>query len=300
MAALYKVKRRRRTGSSTSLQILVLVLIIFVFSICFILFLMTYKGSPGDGSSLSAPSETTVAETSPPADTTAEAASAPVSSETGGTEAVTTAPPASVDTNSNPVPETADAGAEYFNDAAFVGDSLSVGLSLYGFIDSNHVLADRGMNIEKIHTATVKTDYGELTVLDTLTQLKPAKVYIMLGSNGIAWIDNPTMIGYYGTFIDEVKQTLENPVIYVLTIPPVTAKLETAKQPITNAAINSYNAELLKLANDKQVHLVDLHSVIAGQDGLLPAEFDAGDGMHFQSVAYETMLDFLRKHTAGV
>lgn len=299
------IKRRNRNkgGSNASLQILVFILILLVFSISFVMFLITSKDASNNATlSVSQPvTEVTTAET-----TAAPAETTPVAETTPPPAQTTAAPPVPVDTNANPVPETADAGPDYFTDAVFVGDSLSVGLRNYagqlkdfGTIDGNRVLAIQGINIETINTKIIKTSYGELTILDTIQKIQPKKVYIMLGSNGIAWIENSKMIEYYSAYIDKIRGVVANPILYVLSIPPVTKKWETEKRPILNTDINAYNGELLKLANDKGAHFVDLNSAIRGADGLLPAEYDAGDGMHFQKPAYETMLTYLRKHTAG-
>jgi len=198
----------------------------------------------------------------------------------------------------NPVPEGQLMGFSYLvNDCNFVGDSLTVGLASYGIIPEKNVLANIGMNISKINTATVTTPSGEKTVLDALKENDPKNVYIMLGSNGIAWLTNENMISEYGKFIDSVKEELPDSKIYILSIPPVTANKEIdSSSPILNSDIDAYNSELLKLADDKAVYFVDLNTALKGNDGKLASERSDGDGMHFKKDTYDIMLDYILTH----
>ena len=183
------------------------------------------------------------------------------------------------------------------NDCNFVGDSLTVGLASYGIIPEKNVLANIGMNISKINTATVTTPSGEMTVLDALKENNPKNVYVMLGSNGIAWLTNENMISEYGQFIDSVKEELPDSKIYILSIPPVTANKETdSSSPILNSDIDTYNSELLKLADEKSVYFVDLNTALKGNDGKLASERSDGDGMHFKKDTYDIMLDYILTH----
>lgn len=76
------------------------------------------------------------------------------------------------------------------------------------------------MNIEKINTDTIQTQFGQTTVLEGLKQAKPENIYIMLGSNGIAWLSVSDMISYYSEFVDSVKQNLPDSNIYILCNSP--------------------------------------------------------------------------------
>ena len=159
--------------------------------------------------------------------------------------------------NNEPLTET------YFGKCAFVGDSITVGLSDYQLVPIKNVYAEIGMNIEKINTDTIQTQFGQTTVLEGLKQAKPENIYIMLGSNGIAWLSVSDMISYYSEFVDSVKQNLPDSNIYILSIPPVTAARESAEEePILNSDIDKYNSELLKMADEKKIYYVDINTAL--------------------------------------
>lgn len=212
------------------------------------------------------------------------------------TTAAATTPPEPVLVN--PVPENAVAGPAYLTSCAFVGDSITTGLSGYGFVPNDRVLAAQGMNIDKINSATIKTASGEMKILDALTALNPQNIYIMLGSNGIAWLTNEKMIQEYSAFVDEVQANLPESTIYILSIPPVSAEKETDPDgAISNADIDTYNSALLSMADEKKLYFVDINTGLKGNDGKLPGNCAAGDGMHFQKGTYQIMLDYILHHT---
>lgn len=198
----------------------------------------------------------------------------------------------------NPVPASDPLTETYFGKCAFVGDSISVGLADYQLVPVKNVFAEIGMNIEKINTETMKTAYGDVTVIEALKEAKPENVYIMLGSNGIAWLSTADMIEYYSQFVDEIKNALPETSIYILSIPPVTAERETAEEePILNSDIDKYNSELLKMADEKKIYYVDINTALKGNDGKFPSDMAEKDGMHFVKTTYTVMLDYILSHT---
>ena len=121
----------------------------------------------------------------------------------------------------------------------------------------------------------------------------------MLGSNGIEWLSDKDMIGYYKEFTDSVKKALPDSKIYILSIPPVTSKRETASDnPIKNSDIDRYNSALLDMANENQMYYVDLNTSLKGNDGKLSDGDAADDGMHFKKATYQIMIDYILTHTA--
>lgn len=199
----------------------------------------------------------------------------------------------------NPVPASEPLTETYFNKCVFVGDSIMVGLSDYQLVSMKNVFAEIGMNIEKINTETMKTAYGEKTVAEALEEAKPENVYVMLGSNGISWLSADEMTAYYSEFIDNIKSSLPDTKIYILSVPPVTAERESAvTDAILNSDIDAFNSKLLKLADEKEIYFVDINTALKGNDGKFPSDMAADDGMHFVKTTYSVVLDYILSHTA--
>ena len=206
--------------------------------------------------------------------------------------------PEKTETAGNPVPESAAMSQTYFGKCVFVGDSITVGLSDYQLVPMKNVLAEVGMNIEKINTEKMQTAYGETTVLEALKQSSPENVYIMLGSNGIGWLTIDEMIGEYSEFTENIKKALPDTNIYILSIPPVTKARETSDESVSNKNIEEYNSKLLELANQKNYYYVDVHSALKNDDGVLSEEDAADDGMHFNKATYDKMVKYILSHVA--
>lgn len=271
-----------------------------VFAACFGLYMFACnlfgmdpdKDSSGDGTT-EAVSDTTEAE---PASTDAPATEPePTEPETTEPEPPATTAPAE---NVNPLPERDAKSADYFDDCIFVGDSITVGLSTYQFVPAARVYATIGLNITRVMTENVATEYGKIPILDGIEQAKPKYVYIMLGSNGIAWLSNETMLKQYHEFTSAVQEVSPDTEIVVMSIPPVTAGRENAAEsPIQNSDIDTYNSELLKMANEYGYHYLDINTALKGNDGKLPAADASKDGMHFNKATYEVLVDYLLRHT---
>ncbi len=228
-----------------------------------------------------------------------EKSDTPPNSSTTTTQSTTVITTTSPEVEPPPASDNDAVDDSYFDDTVFVGDSITVGYSAYGFIEEKSVLASQGMNIEKINTEKVKSPgNGNYIILDHLINLKPNKIYVMLGSNGIAWLSNEFMIGEYDDFINGIKEALPDSIVYVVSVPPVTKELEDGDNPITNKMIDEFNSGLEEMANQNSVHYLDLASELKDDNGYLFDEFAEKDGMHFKYAAYEKSLDFFLRHTA--
>lgn len=186
----------------------------------------------------------------------------------------------------------------YFDDAVFVGDSLTVGLGNYGVLPAENIYADIGLNLDTILTKEcIQTSDGSVTVLNALKLKKPSKVYIMLGSNGIAWITPEKLAEKYAAFLSKVKAELPDATIYVESILPVTAEKQAGDARYSNEAIVEYNKLLFNLAKEQKVNYLDCHTEFKMSDGTLNTEYAEQDGMHLKKVGYNALFEFFKTHT---
>lgn len=197
------------------------------------------------------------------------------------------------------VPESEDIGEEYFQDAVFIGDSLMMGLGAYGVVDKEKVLADVGLNLDTIwDKQCISTPSGAVTVLDAINLKKPKKIYLMMGSNGIAWVSPDVLADKIELFLSQIMAQQPDSEIYLMSIPPVTqAKFEKDSR-YNNASIDQYNALLLQLAEKKEIHYLDINSAFKDESGALNIEYAEADGMHFKKIGYDYLYQYLRTHTA--
>ena len=196
-----------------------------------------------------------------------------------------------------PVPASDWVGSSYFDDAVFVGDSITDGIKLYGVMNNATVIAHTGINPETIlYKEVIKTDSGTVSVLDALAQVEAGKIYVMQGANGVAFINQDKFIEYYGQLLDEIKKIHPNATIYVQSILPVTAA-KSSDPLYANDKIDSYNQALLELTREKQVYYLNVAEAFKDENGNLPDEASPKDGMHFGADYYTKWFDYLKTHT---
>ncbi len=192
----------------------------------------------------------------------------------------------------------ANAKAEYayFDDAVFIGDSLTQGLDIYGKLPNASYIASQGINPQTIHGSIVLTDGRTVTVLEELARVPHRKIYVMLGSNGIAWMSKQAIVDYYTQLLESLKAAAPDSIIYVQSILPVTAA-KSQDERYANSKICDYNKALEKMAKEQNVYYLDVAQAVKNEEGVLPQEASPSDGMHMTAPYYQKWVDYLLAHT---
>lgn len=183
---------------------------------------------------------------------------------------------------------------DYFEDALFIGDSISTGISLYGFLDSENVFATQGLAPSTVLT----TEIDGKTFSDKIASFKPDKIFIMLGTNSVGYADAEYLVESMETLISDITSTCKSKV-YVLSIPPVTKEAEANQSNyLTIEAINEYNKKLKEVVNGTSAEFIDFNAVLSDADGYFNEDYAEMDGIHFMGSTYEVMLSYLQKQTS--
>ena len=220
---------------------------------------------------------TVTSETEPPIETTTtpEETEAP---ETSETEEVITAVESDVYEEA------------FFENDLFIGDSIGTGLVNYGYLSSNQVFAQIGLNPESARTK----EYGGYTAVTRAKELQPKRIYVMLGSNGLAYMGNTYMTEQMKLLVEELKENCPESYIYVISIPPVT-KVHDNEGQETMVMVNGYNKLLKDMCDENAVVYLDLCSQLQDTTGYFSEKYAEADGLHFLGTAYKKMLSFLQK-----
>jgi len=211
--------------------------------------------------------------------------------------------PSADGTSGNPLPESDRKPDSYLEDCVFIGDSITTGLSGYKLVSSQNVLASVGLRIDNITTEKVTNPRFEqpVMVVDALNEIKPKNIYILLGSNGVAWYNNDNMIIAYSDFIKSLRTQLPDSDIYIISITPVGTMKENIDTiengKVLNSEIDSFNQRLIELADKEGVYYVDVNSALKDETGKLPNDVTS-DGMHFNLDTYKKFMEYILTHTA--
>ncbi len=282
-----KKKGKNKFGITPSMIFLNLLLVLIICTVCF----FTYNIINGEDGTSSDPPFTAV--TSEPPETEAPATESDASSAPESTASATESADSSSDTSADTQP-TIDFDKEYFSSSLFIGDSISTGLSLYGFLDQDNVFAQQGL----APSTALDAEIDGATLSDKIASFKPKKIFIMLGTNSVGYADNETLATSMNELVEKISG-LTTAKIYVISIPPVTLEAEQSDEnALTKKDIDDYNEKLKTAVSGSGAAFIDLNSVLSNSDGYFDADYAEMDGIHFMGTTYEVMLSYLQKHSA--
>ena len=210
-------------------------------------------------------------------------------------------PPAvvSLPAPAHPDEGTADrVGNNYFNDAAFVGDSITTGIKLYDVMSNADVFAETGLGLHNIMTREcIKMGDEKVTILEALNRTQPNKIYIMLGGNSLASATGDVFAAY-DNFVTAIRAQHPDSIIYIQSMLPVhEAKFKAQyNKNMTNATIDEFNGMLKEMCTEKGYIYQDLASVFKDETGGMPSEYTP-DGVHINSPQYIMWFDYLKENT---
>ena len=140
--------------------------------------------------------------------------------------------------------------SSYFDDALFVGDSITEGIKLYDVMNNATVLASTGVNLDSLYTKNAITlaDGSKVPILEASKNYSPGKIYLMMGVNSLL-SDEESFRAAYGRVVDTLITQHPDAIVYIQSILPVTAAYEARPNAVAdNAKIDRYNAIIKELA----------------------------------------------------
>ena len=169
---------------------------------------------------------------------------------------------------------------DYFNDAAFIGDSRTVGLFEYGGIE------ERADFYAKISLTTVE---------EALMQKSYGKIYLMLGINELGTGTTDTFMEEYEKVVARIRELQPDAIIYVQGIMKVTGAKDAEDEIFNNTNIEDKNRAIAGLADNRDIFYIDVNEVVCDAEGSLNAEYTV-DEVHLKAKYYEFWKQFLLEH----
>lgn len=209
-------------------------------------------------------------------------------------------PPTSITPQQIALGENGRVDMNYFEDALFIGDSITQGLNEYASgIKKTNYAAYRGIGPKTMLDGSIKDANGQsVTYFDVFKAVQPKKIYIMLGTNSLnSNITDDAFIKYYGDLLDKLKLELGTvSTFYVQSILPVTARIATDDR-YAPTRIDELNRRIALLAYEREMSYIDLNSVMRDDTGNLNESYAAPEGIHLNGAGYATWTEYLITHT---
>ncbi len=186
----------------------------------------------------------------------------------------------------------------YFNDAAFLGDSRTLGISDYAGLDGADFFCDNGMTIYKLledEGVTYQKTGKKVDMKQILQEKHYGKIYIMLGMNELGYGDTPMYMKQYLKVIRQIKEWQPGVTIYIMANLHVSREKNNMETEFNNININDKNVASARLANGRDVFYLDCNPLFTDEEGYLQAELTF-DGVHLYAQYYDKWRDFLFTH----
>lgn len=212
------------------------------------------------------------------------------------------------------LPKNTAVSGSWFDDAVFVGDSVSLKLTMYEssvdrlgkaqFLTAGSLSATNALWDVSDRSVHPKYKGKKQKVEDSIAQMKGVKkVYIMLGMNDINAVGSKNGIKNFEKLCNNILKKSPNVQIYVQSVTPLIkgSKSSVNKEgALNNKTIYEYNKKLAALAEKRGWYFVNVSEVMYDEEGYLKKDY-CGDptsmGLHFTNAGCKAWIDYLLTHT---
>ena len=185
----------------------------------------------------------------------------------------------------------------YFNDAAFLGDSRTLGISDYAGLEEADFYCDSGMMIFKLleDGVTYQRTGNKVNLPEVMQEKQYGKIYIMLGMNELGYGNTELYLEKYSEVLQRIREWQPEAIIYIMANLHVSREKNNLESEFNNININDKNAASASLANGTDVFYLDVNPLFTDEEGFLNAELTF-DGVHLYAKHYDVWRDFLLEH----
>jgi lysophospholipase L1-like esterase len=170
------------------------------------------------------------------------------------------------------------------NEIIFLGNSITDSAEWFE-VFQNPNIKNRGIGGDDTE--------GVLDRLNEITESKPDKVFIMIGTNDLAYGKSvEQIIDNYKKIVAQIKKDSPKTKIFIQSILPVDDGIHFTRP---NASINKINVALKKIAIQEKLTYLDLASLFSDKDGKLDKNYSI-DGLHINGAGYQKWKDAIEKY----
>ncbi len=215
-----------------------------------------------------------------------------------------TAPSQSIPSEREPVlvPPDVQIDDAFFDDCAFVGDSVTYGLMLEcmrtGDLENSLFLATKslGLNNSLFGGFTHSYQGQAMTTEEALAASGVQKVFIMLGMNDLNSISPQQCSENFALLISRIQETCPDIQIIIQSCTPIYTGSEEAG--LTNANVDLYNTMLQNYAQREGFAYVDVASYLKDRTGGIAHRYCSDDYVHLTSEGAQVWIAVLRSFAA--
>ncbi len=184
---------------------------------------------------------------------------------------------------------------DYFQDAVFIGDSRTVGISEYSGIENATFLCKTSLSIYDYAKPKITYKDKKTSIQEVLQNETFGKIYLMVGINECSYGTPESFYELYRAVVEDIRRLQPEALIFIEGNLLVTQSKSDSSQGVTNENISSRNELIATLANQKDTFYIDINQSSLCEDGALVPEF-TWDQIHIKAQYYTVWKDFLLEH----
>ena len=181
-------------------------------------------------------------------------------------------------------PATARVDASFFDDAVFIGDSVTLKLSYYavssGKLGKAQFLTRGSYGVAHAVMDTMLLTYQgqDMKVEDAINATGATKVFLMMGMNDIGLYGVDGTIENWGKLIERIKKNCPNVTVYIQSMTPIWTGGEIGD--LNNANMDAYNARLEVFAKNEGVDFIDVAPYMKDSTGGMATRYCSDNYVH--------------------
>lgn len=166
------------------------------------------------------------------------------------------------------------------DNAVFVGDFITTGISGYGYVDESRVFSDNGLTSDRMDNYT-----------NDIVKEKPKYVFIMIGVNDLNYgtRNADDIYNFVTEFITDLKSKLPTTEICVLSTLPVSSRVSSTTA-IKQEQIDNLNKKYEENAASLKITYIDVASAYKADDGFIDGQV-TDNGLNLKNAYYPFMLN---------
>lgn len=172
-------------------------------------------------------------------------------------------------------------------------EKLDMQVDVVFFGDSHIAGGDFQMALPKVKSINLgyigEDTKGMLRRVEAITAVQPEKVFLMGGINGLHNQSLDDFEFWYAALVDSIRDAVPDAELYLHTLLPVTAWSDYCD----NTKITEANKIIARIAADRHLTLIDLHSRYAVNNAL--SDSMSYDGLHLIPSSYAGWYELINK-----
>lgn len=188
---------------------------------------------------------------------------------------------------------------DYFNDACFIGDSRTVGISQYAGIENATFLCQTSLSIYDYEKPKIKYEGKKTSIKEVLMQEQFAKIYLMMGINECGTGTSEYFYEHYRAVVEDIRSLQPDALIFIEGNLLVTQSKSDESTSITNERLSERNAMIATIANQKDIFYIDINESSLCENGALVPDY-TWDQIHIKAQYYPVWKEFLLQHAIVV